>query len=114
MHLVKLVSLLFVSLLIGGSTPEKPLAVDQSKSANTFIVVLDAGHGGHDPGNLGNGYLEKKIPEDDPNYNFIHEIKRESKRCKKIVQDLLSYARTPKPVLAAVDSGRPHFSLPFH
>lgn len=26
-----------------------------------FIVVLDAGHGGHDPGNLGNGYLEKNI-----------------------------------------------------
>ena len=24
-----------------------------------FVVVLDAGHGGHDPGNLGNGYLEK-------------------------------------------------------
>jgi len=26
-----------------------------------FIVVLDAGHGGHDPGNLGNGYKEKDI-----------------------------------------------------
>ena len=26
-----------------------------------FIVVLDAGHGGHDPGNLGNGYREKDI-----------------------------------------------------
>ena len=26
-----------------------------------FTVVLDAGHGGHDPGNLGNGYLEKNI-----------------------------------------------------
>lgn len=26
-----------------------------------FVVVLDAGHGGHDPGNIGNGYLEKDI-----------------------------------------------------
>ncbi len=49
------------------------------------------------------GYLEKKIPEDDPNFTFIHEIKRESKRCKKIVQDLLSYSRTPKPVLDPTD-----------
>jgi two-component system NtrC family sensor kinase len=49
------------------------------------------------------GYLEKKIPPEDPNYAFIHEIKRESKRCKKIVQDLLSYARTPKPVLEETD-----------
>ena len=26
-----------------------------------FVVVLDAGHGGYDSGNIGNGYLEKKI-----------------------------------------------------
>jgi len=52
------------------------------------------------------GYLEKKIPEEDPNHSYIHEIKRESKRCKKIVQDLLSYARTPTPVLAATDINR--------
>ena len=26
-----------------------------------FIVVLDAGHGGNDPGNIGNGYREKNI-----------------------------------------------------
>lgn len=25
------------------------------------MVVLDAGHGGHDPGNMGNGYKEKEI-----------------------------------------------------
>lgn len=49
------------------------------------------------------GYLEGKMPEDDPNYKYIHEIKRESKRCKKIVQDLLSYARTPRPVIDLVD-----------
>ena len=43
------------------------------------------------------GYLEGKMSPEDPQYRYIHEIKRESKRCKKIVQDLLSYARTPRP-----------------
>jgi len=49
------------------------------------------------------GYLEGKIDPDDPNFQFIQEIKRESKRCKNIVQDLLSYARVPKPSLADTD-----------
>ncbi|MEO0527665.1 MAG: N-acetylmuramoyl-L-alanine amidase, partial [Bacteroidota bacterium] len=33
----------------------------ENGNSDKFIVVLDAGHGGHDPGNLGNGYLEKNI-----------------------------------------------------
>lgn len=34
---------------------------EKKPKEKTFVVVLDAGHGGHDPGNLGNGYLEKNI-----------------------------------------------------
>ncbi len=49
------------------------------------------------------GYLEGKLDSNDPSYKMIQEIKRESKRCKNIVQDLLSYARVPKPVLEETD-----------
>lgn len=31
------------------------------KNKGKFVVVLDAGHGGNDPGNTGNGYQEKDI-----------------------------------------------------
>lgn len=51
-----------------------------------FIVVLDAGHGGHDSGNRGNGYFEKDIALDiikrtgvflskDPNIKVIYTRK---------------------------------------
>ncbi len=49
------------------------------------------------------GYLEGKLDASDPSRKMIQEIKRESKRCKNIVQDLLSYARVPKPVLEETD-----------
>lgn len=38
-----------------------PLEDGKKSTVDPFVVVLDAGHGGHDPGNLGNGYLEKNI-----------------------------------------------------
>jgi two-component system NtrC family sensor kinase len=52
------------------------------------------------------GYLEKKVDPNDPNYMYLSEIKRESKRCKKIVQDLLNYSRTPQPERKPVDLNR--------
>ncbi len=49
------IALVFLSI-----TAFAPDLVPQ-KNKDKFVVVLDAGHGGHDPGNLGNGYLEKNI-----------------------------------------------------
>lgn len=53
----------FVLLVLSVSTSLSWVsAMDLEKSPiDPFVVVLDAGHGGHDPGNLGNGYLEKNI-----------------------------------------------------
>lgn len=42
---------------VGRTTPIHAFQKDKNK----FVVVLDAGHGGHDPGNIGNGFREKEI-----------------------------------------------------
>ena len=46
-------------------------------------------------------YLEGKIPSDTPIHRYVHDIKNESRRCKKIVEELLSYARVPAPKLVS-------------
>lgn len=51
---------IFVSILFLFSTVFSTANAYQ-KHKNQFVVVLDAGHGGHDPGNLGNGFKEKEI-----------------------------------------------------
>jgi len=54
---------LALSLVLSAFTLKDELSSD-TISADTqkpFVVVLDAGHGGTDPGNRGNGYYEKDI-----------------------------------------------------
>ncbi len=54
-------------------------SVFAQKNADKFVVVLDAGHGGHDPGNLGNGYKEKNIA-----LNIVLEVGKELEKNKNI------------------------------
>ncbi|MHA7057043.1 N-acetylmuramoyl-L-alanine amidase family protein [Aquimarina sp. M1] len=48
--------MVLVSVLSAFSISPKGISTKEK-----FVVVLDAGHGGHDPGNRGNGYKEKDI-----------------------------------------------------
>ena len=57
-HTGFILTLSFLHLLLG--TFINPLKA-QNSSIKNFVVVLDAGHGGHDSGNRGNGYSEKDI-----------------------------------------------------
>ncbi|NNL00776.1 MAG: N-acetylmuramoyl-L-alanine amidase [Eudoraea sp.] len=85
MNRIFLTSILVLALLFSSFSDDNISQRNDGK----FVVVLDAGHGGHDPGNLGNGYLEKnialnivltvgKILENNPNIKVIYTRKDDS------------------------------------
>ena len=78
-NLLKLFVLIFTGFLFTSSTP----APNDPPGKSKFKVVLDAGHGGHDPGNRGGGFYEKDIAlsivlkigkelEKNPNFDVIY------------------------------------------
>lgn len=82
------------------------ILAQQNKMASLGVLSSEVAHEINNPLGVILGYaayLENKMNPDDPGFKYIQEIKRESKRCKNIVQDLLSYARVPKPALAETD-----------
>ncbi|NND79680.1 MAG: N-acetylmuramoyl-L-alanine amidase [Maribacter sp.] len=85
MNRIFLTSILVLALLFSSFSDDNISQRNDGK----FVVVLDAGHGGHDPGNLGNGYLEKnialnivltvgKILENNPDIKVIYTRKDDS------------------------------------
>ncbi len=78
----------------------------RNKMASLGVLSSGVAHEINNPLGVILGYaahLESKLDPKNPAFKYIQEIRRESKRCKNIVQDLLSYARVPKPSLEETD-----------
>ncbi|MDJ0623600.1 MAG: cache domain-containing protein [Desulfocapsaceae bacterium] len=76
------------------------------KMASIGVLSSSVAHEINNPMGVILGYachLESKMDKDDANFHFVQEIKEESRRCVKIVQNLLDYAKAPNLRCRSVD-----------
>ncbi|HKJ65183.1 MAG TPA: cache domain-containing protein, partial [Desulfopila sp.] len=76
------------------------------KMASIGVLSSGVAHEINNPMGVILGYachLENKLDENDPNFHFVQEIRRESKRCVTIVRNLLDYAKGPQLSRKAAD-----------
>jgi len=80
---------------------EKTINQNQ-KMASLGILASEVAHEINNPLGIILGYasyMEGKVSPDEPVYRYIKEMKSETQRCKKIIENFLHFARIPAPNL---------------